>query len=147
MADGAARRRPGGEPAGGGFGGMTAWRKLVGPDHGEAWVEVVPYASAADALVSRDGVSTYFVGVVPEGETIVEERVEVRPVSGLVDPWILDKTTSGAAGDRRARTVAGALGSALVLTCLAGPVDRWTWEDVLGLAALQADRIARSISS
>jgi hypothetical protein len=126
-------------------GGMTAWRKLAGPGQDEGWVEVVPYASPADALVARRRIATYFVGVVPAGESVVEERVVDREVAGLVDPWILDKTTSGPAGHRRARTVAGALGSMLVLTCLAGPADRWTWDDVVSLATRQVDRVSRAV--
>ena len=128
------------------MGGMTAWRKLAGPDHVEGWVEVVPYASVADALVARQEIAGYFVGVVPDGGSIVEERVVDRPVAGLVDPWVLDKTTAGPAGERRARTVVGAVGSVLVLTCLAGPVDRWTWDDVVGLAVRQVDRVVRTVA-
>jgi hypothetical protein len=123
---------------------MTAWRKLLGPDRDEAWVEAVPYPSAEDALVARNHVSTYFVGVMAEDEVIDDERVVERPVPGLADPWILDKRTTRGTVVRRARTVVGALGPVLVLTCLAGPPDRWTWDDVLGLASRQADRVSRS---
>lgn len=130
-----------------GAGGMTAWRKLIGADRAEAWVEVVPYASVDDARIARGQVSTYFVGVVPDGGSIIEEVTVDRPVDGLDDPWILDKTTSGAAGVRRARTVCGALGSLLVLTCLSGPVERWTWDEALELATRQAERVSRTAPS
>jgi hypothetical protein len=128
-------------------GGITAWRKLARAGRDQAWVEVVPYASAGDAQVALRRLPTFFVGVVPPGETAVEEQVVVdRPVDGLADPWILDKTTSGDAGLRRARTVAGAVGPELVLACLAGPVDRWTWDDVLPLAVSQVARVTRALA-
>jgi hypothetical protein len=127
-----------------GAGGMTAWRKFAGAKGLEAWVEVVPYATADDARVARVRVPTYFVGVAPPGGTVVEELVVVdRRVEGLDTPWILDKTTSDGDGARRARTVAGAVGPVLVLTCLAGPVDHWTWDDVLRLSADQVARVTR----
>jgi len=126
-------------------GGMTAWRKLGREDRDEAWVEVVHYATAGDATVALARVPTYFLGVVPPGGSVVEELVVVdRSVEGLDDPWVLDKTTSGDDGARRVRTVAGSVGPLLVLTCLGGPVDHWTWDDVVHLAADQVARVTRA---
>lgn len=125
-------------------GGITAWRRFADGQGHEAWVEVVPYATADDARVARVRVPTYFVGVAPPGGTVVEELVVAdRRVEGLDGPWILDKTTSGPDGGRRARTVAGAVGTVLVLTCMAGPVDHGTWDEVLRLSADQVAKVTR----
>ena len=71
-------------------GGITAWRRFADGQGHEAWVEVVPYATADDARVARVRVPTYFVGVAPPGGTVVEELVvadrRVRGARRPVDP-------------------------------------------------------------
>ena len=123
-------------------GGITAWRKFGRDQPGSAWVEAVPYASAEDASTSLRQVPRFFVGVTQPDETVDEELVVGdREVTGLVDPWILDKSTTGQAGPQRARYVAGTVGRILVLTCLSGPPGLWAWSEALGLAADQTARV------
>jgi hypothetical protein len=127
-------------------GGITAWRSLAqsGPKR-SAWVEVVPYATAADARLSLRQVPHFFVGVAGAEETITGERaVDDQYLPGVADTWFYKKSTTGPAGEVCARYVGGTVGEVLFLTCMSDR-EPWPWEDVVGVAGLQADRVRRSL--
>ncbi len=128
-------------------GGVTAWRKFGREGSGDsAWVEVVPYATDADAAVSLQQVPRFFVGVVAPGEAVVEERaVGDHRMPDVPETWVYEKWTTSAGGEVRARFVAGAVGRALFLVCLAGPAEYWAWAEVRRLASGQAERLARAL--
>lgn len=127
-------------------GGITAWRKFATARPPEsAWVEVVPYACAEDAGLSLRQVPTFFVGVAPPDETVVEEHVvDDWVVPGVQEPSVYEKSSTGPHGEVVARYVAGAVDRVLFLTSLTGSPATWTWGEATVLAAAQAEQVRRA---
>jgi hypothetical protein len=126
---------------------ITVWRSMARaePTH-SAWVEVVPYASPEDALVSLGQVPTFFVGTGPAGEEIEWERtVDDLVVPGVADTWIFEKSTTGASGKSHARYVGGTVDRILFLVCLSDSEDARPWDEVLAVATMQADRVRAAL--
>lgn len=126
---------------------ITVWRSMARADPTRsAWVEVVPYASAEDALVSLRQVPTFFVGTGPADEEIEWERtVDDLVVPGVADTWIFEKSTTAPSGKSHARYVGGTVHHTLFLVCLSDPVAARPWEEVVAVATMQADRIREAL--
>jgi hypothetical protein len=129
-------------------GGITAWRSLAQPEPpSSAWVEVVPYASAEDAVRSLRQVPRYFVGTSKPGEEVTAERVvEDRTLPGVRDTWMFEKAATGPEGAVVTRYAGGTVDRILFLTCLSGAEGRWSWPDLVDLATRQAARV-RSLTT
>jgi hypothetical protein len=101
-------------------GGVTAWRSLTQTEAmRSAWVEVVPYATADDTVLSLRQVPRYFVS----------------------DTWVYEKSTTDAAGTSLSRYVGGTIDCILFLTCCSGREAFWPWPDVMDVAERQAERV------
>jgi hypothetical protein len=126
---------------------ITVWRSMARTEPTRsAWVEVVPYASVADALVSLQQVPTFFVGTGPAGEEIEWERtVDDLVVPGVADTWIFEKSTTGPGGKSHARYVGGTVDRILFLVCLSDPEDARPWDEALAVATMQADRVRAAL--
>ena len=125
---------------------VTVWRLMTrtGPERSlpSVWVEVVPYASAADAALSLRQVPRFFVGGGRPDVTVRSERtVADRAVPGVADPWVFESSTSGPEGDTESRYVGGTVERVLFLVCLSAQTEPWSWEDVTGVATRQAERV------
>ena len=128
-------------------GGITVWRSLDQAETSRSfWTEVVPYASAADAELSLQQVPRFFVGEAGPDETIVSEQVITgQVVPGVTNTWLFEKAATGPVGDRVARFVAGIVEHILFIDSCSGQVESWTWADLIGLAAVHAERVGRSL--
>jgi hypothetical protein len=126
---------------------ITVWRSMARTDPTRsAWVEVVPYASPEDALVSLQQVPTFFVGTGPADEEIEWERtVDDLVVPGVADTWIFEKSTTGPGGKSHARYVGGTVHRILFLVCLSDPEAARPWDEVLAVATMQADRVRAAL--
>jgi hypothetical protein len=126
---------------------ITVWRSMARTEPTRsAWVELVPYASAEDALVSLGQVPTFFVGTGPADEEIEWERtVDDLVVPGVADTWIFEKSTTGPGGKSRARYVGGTVDRILFLVCLSDPAEARPWDEVLAVATMQADRVRATL--
>ena len=124
-------------------GGVTAWRSLTQAEAMRSgWVEVVPYATAEDTVLSLRQVPRYFVGTQRPDETIVSERrVDDERLGGVSDTWVYEKSTTDATGTSLSRYVGGTIESILFLTCWSGREAFLPWPDVMGVAQRQAERI------
>lgn len=122
---------------------ITVWRSMTRAEPTRsAWVEVVPYASAEDALVSLQQVPTFFVGTGPADEEIDWERtVDDLVVPRVADTWIFEKSTTGPGGKSHARYVGGTVQRILFLVCLSDPEAARPWDEVLAVATMQAERV------
>jgi hypothetical protein len=124
---------------------VTAWRSFEQDGTGRsAWVEVVPYATAADAELSLRQSPRYFVGTDQADEEVISGgEIEDRSVPGVTNAWIYEKSVRGPSGTRVSRYAAGTLGQVLFITSCSGGEDQWSLDDLVGLATLQADRVSR----
>ena len=127
-------------------GTVTAWRTFR--QRGSvrsAWVEVVPYATGEDAAVSLRQSPRYFTGAGgPDEEVVAEHLVEDLGLPGVPDVWMYEKTVRGPDGTRHVRYVAGTVAQVLFIASCSGEPGQWTWQDVVTLAATQADLVRRS---
>ena len=124
-------------------GGVTAWRSLTQTEAmRSAWVEVVPYATVDDTVLSLRQVPRFFVGVQRPDETVVSERrVDDQHLAGISETWVYEKSTTGAAGASLSRYVGGTIDCVLFLTCCSGREEYWPWPDVIATAERQAERV------
>jgi hypothetical protein len=137
----------------------TAWRSLAQPNPvRRAWVEVVPYATAADAEVSLGQTPRFFVGQAAAGVTITDEHVvDEQAICDLAKehavssrsggPWLFEQSATGPDGDTVTRYVGVTVDRAMCLTCCAGAPATWSWGEVLGVAASLADGVRRRFGS
>jgi hypothetical protein len=130
-------------------GGITAWRSLEHPEAKRSmWVEVVPYASAADAELSLRQVPRFFVGVAEPDEEVTGERVmDDQDLPDVSDTWVYEKSIDGPRGATVSRYVAGTVERILFLTCFSTPGEPWPWVDVVELSGLQAHRVRRCLQA
>ncbi len=126
---------------------ITAWRKLGQPQSPDVvWVEVVPYASTEDAALSLTQIPRFFTGPSQPDETVMAGQVvDDRSLPGVTRTWLYEKASTGPGGDIVSRYVAGVVGRGLVITCFVGNGERWPWDEVIGLAVRQADRVRRGL--
>jgi hypothetical protein len=122
---------------------VTAWRSFEQAGTGRsAWVEVVPYATAEDAQLSRRQSPRYFVGADnPDERVVAGGEVDAPALPGVSELWAYEKSVSGPAGVRVSRYVAGTVDRILVIACCAGAEGAWSPDDVTALAELLADRV------
>jgi hypothetical protein len=130
-------------------GGVTAWRSLTQAEAMRAaWVEVVPYATTDDAVLSLRQVPRFFVGAQRPDETIVSERsVDDQRIVGVPDTWVYEKSMTDATGPSLSRYVGGAIDRVLFLTCCSGRQAFWSWPDVMDAAERQAERVRKVLGA
>jgi hypothetical protein len=130
-------------------GGVTAWRSLTQTEAlRSAWVEVVPYATADDTVLSLRQVPRFFVGAQRPDETVVSERrVDDQRLVGVSHAWVYEKSTTDAAGTSLSRYVAGTIDCVLFLTCCSGREAFWPWPDVVDVAERQAERVRDALGT
>lgn len=124
-------------------GGVTVWRSLTQAEAmRSAWVEVVPYATAEDTVLSLRQVPRFFVGAQRPDETVVSERrVDDEHLPGVSDTWVYEKSTTDTTGASLSRYVGGAIDCVLFLTCCSGREAFWSWPDVRDVAERQGERV------
>lgn len=124
-------------------GTVTAWRTFEEAGSGRAaWVEVAPYATADDATLSLRQSPRYLTGASgPDERVVAEGVVGGRRLPGVPDAWIYEKTVTGPDGTRHAGYVAGTVGEVLFVASCSGEPGQWSFDDLMGLAAVQAERI------
>ena len=122
---------------------VTAWRSFEQAATGRsAWVEVVPYATAEDAALSLRQSPRYFVGTDHPDEVVVAGgEVDDRRLPGVPDLWVYEKSVTGPDGLRCSRYAAGTVDRILFIASCAGEEGAWAIDDLMTLAATQADRV------
>jgi hypothetical protein len=122
---------------------VTAWRSFEQVGTGRtAWVEVVPYATAEDAELSRRQSPPYFVGTdQPDEQVVAGGEIDGREIDGVAELWVYEKSVAGPGGVRVSRYVAGTVEQVLLIASCAGDEEAWSLDDLMGLAAKLVDRV------
>jgi hypothetical protein len=122
---------------------VTAWRSFEQAGTGRtAWVEVVPYATAEDAELSRRQSPHYFVGTDrPDEQVVAGSEVDGHQLPGVSELWVYEKSVAGPQGVRVSQYVAGTIDRVLLIASCAGPGAAWSLDDLMDLGAQLADRV------
>ena len=126
-------------------GSVTAWRSFHDGADRWAWVQVVPLASADDAMSALVEVGKRFLAN-PRSEVrvVLERDVPLDPFPGADAVWAHEQHTRPLAKpgpDGISLLLAGAVGRHVVVLALSG-TPAWDWNAASALAAHQATRLA-----
>jgi len=122
---------------------VTAWRSFEQAGTGRtAWVEVVPYATAEDAELSRRQSPPYFVGTdQPDEHVVAGGEVDGHTIDAVAELWVYEKSVAGPGGVRVSRYVAGTVDRVLLIASCAGDEGAWSLDDLMELATALVDRV------
>src|ERR1039458_1035506 len=106
--------------------------------------QVIPYASEHDADLSVPLQRNTFIRN-PRSKVTVEETrvVEGKTVPNVSTACFLEMLTTGAKGPGVTRYVIGSVKQVVFLVACIGYGEGWSWEEVIAIAVLQAERVRK----
>jgi hypothetical protein len=124
-------------------GGFKAYRSFkLRTSHKGLWVEAMPFASDLDAERAIPLVHQYSKKGRFSGVTITEEKVVAdRRIQGVSKTWISEAKTTGKNGTGSAWYIVGSVDQILFIVSCSGVGDDWSWEEVVSIVVLQAEKI------
>lgn len=120
-------------------GSVTAWRSFRDHAGRGVWVQVIPLASASDALGALGEVGA--LALHNPLTTIVDESdIDMGPFAGASAVWAHEFHSTGPGSGGATRILAGAVEENVVVVTAIG--QSWDWPSVSDLATLQAQRLS-----
>jgi hypothetical protein len=122
---------------------ITAWRSYE-QGHGQRWLwaQATPLVSKADAVKALKVVPDQFLRNLRADVTVTDGNDRDPPrLTGVTHAWAHEDSTVGARGDGVALYVAFVVDSTLAAIAASGLVGSWSWDELLVVAAQQADRL------
>jgi len=111
------------------------------------WVEVMPFATAADAEAALPSLPTLFVSNPRAKVTVTgERRLEPDEIAEMADyPFVYEQTTSGEHGPSASRYAAGTVRHVVFIVATSAFGEGWSWTEVASVAASQVAGIRNVI--
>jgi hypothetical protein len=107
------------------------------------WIEVMPFAVAADAEAVLSSLPTLFVGNPRAKVTVTgERRLDHAEISEIADyPFVYEQLTSGERGPSASRYAAGTVEHVVFIVATSEYGEGWPWAEVASVAASQVASI------
>lgn len=116
---------------------VTAYRSFAAGSGQGCWVQVIAFASEADALSALEEVSGRLLRKQSKSTVVREQDVTVDPFQGAGRVWAHEFVASTPDGEATTKIVAAAVSSQVAAVCASGSPG-WDWDVVVTIARRQA---------